>query len=106
MFGALKAIGKLTKMSSTWASITSIDPGDRGQISKKANEYMANLKMSPEDAWLMALVNWTKGMPWPKEKKLVANGIIRFVDTSAAKLDVSPTVAASARQVAHDILTE
>lgn len=104
MFDFLKIAHRISRIATKWASVTSIDLRDGGQISKKAKEYVTNLKLSPEDAWTMALVNWMNGMPWPDAKVTVARGMIRFLDSGSNQLRISEEVAASARQAALAIL--
>lgn len=104
MFGNFKTSMKFGSISGKWAKSTGIDPGDKGQVAKKAMEYMNNLGLEPEDAWLTALVNWMNGMPWQDSKEMMARGLTQFLDEYEGKVALSATTILAARQAAIDIL--
>lgn len=104
MFGAFKHATSVSRISAQWAKTTSIDPGDRGQVTKKAIQYVKNVGMPPADAWLIALVGWMEGVPWPESKRIIAGGILQFLDEVGSELQLAPKVAAGARQSAKQAL--
>jgi len=104
MFKTLRTSLKFGSISSKWLSATSIDPGDKGQVARKATEYVNNLGLEPEDAWITALVNWMLDMPWPDSQAMLARGLISFLDEYEGKVALSAHTIITARQAAIDIL--
>ena len=104
MFKALKNAHKLSTIGAKWAGATGVDPGDNGQISNKAMEYINNLGLEPGDAWLTAFVNWMGGMPYPDSKEMLARAMVEFLDKHEGKIALSAVVILSARQAAEEIL--
>jgi hypothetical protein len=104
MFGALKAAHKLGAVGAKWASATGVDPGDNGQVAKLASQYIANLNIDPEDAWVSALVTWMNGMPWPDSKLMVAEAMLRFLDAYEGKIALSAATIIGARCAAEEII--
>jgi hypothetical protein len=84
---------------------TQLDPGDKGQVAQKAMQYMSNIGMNAEDAWVTALTNWMTGMPWPDGKRELAHAMIRFIEVNEGKVPLSAMVILSARQNAERILS-
>lgn len=104
MFKGIKNAHKLSMMSTKWAGATGVDPGDNGQVSNKAMEYINNLGLEPADAWLTAMVNWMGGMPYPDSKQMLARAMVQFLDEYEGKVALSAAVILSARQAAAEIL--
>lgn len=105
MFRTLKAGHKLGAIGAKWASVTSVDPGDNGQVAKVATKYMVDHGMEPEDAWLTAMIAWMSGMPWPDSKLMVARAMLQFLDACEGKFALSAATAGTARQTAQQILS-
>ena len=105
MFRTLKAGHKLGAIGAKWASVTSGDPGDNGQVAKVATKYMVDHGMEPEDAWLTAMIAWMSGMPWPDSKLMVARAMLQFLDACEGKFALSAATAGTARQTAQQILS-
>lgn len=104
MFRSIKSAHAMSKMAAKFSASTGVDPGDNGQVSRKAMEYVSNLGLEPSDAWLIALVNWMDGMPWPDSKILLARGILSFLDEYEGKVPLSAATILSARQAASNVL--
>ena len=79
MFGWIKEKTKYAKVAAVWADVTGINPGDNGQISVYAFRILQQSGMSPEDAWLSALVNWTYNMPDMQSREMLAGGLLKFL---------------------------
>ncbi len=104
MFRLLKIQLKFGNITRKWVSSTRLDPGDKGQVARKAIEYINNLKLKPEDAWISALVNWMIEMPYPDSKEMLAHAIIQFLDTNGSKIAFSDSIVIDAREAAYEIL--
>lgn len=104
MFKTLKESFKFASISGKWMSTTGIDPGDKGQVARKAMEYINNLGLEPEDAWLTSLINWMNGMPWPDSKEMMARGLIKFLNEHEGKIALSAQTVIAARASAEEIL--
>ncbi|MEQ9812629.1 MAG: hypothetical protein RLO50_07585 [Azospirillaceae bacterium] len=65
---------------------------------------MSSLRVSPEDAWVIATTNWMTGMSRPESRKLVAEGMLAFLAARCAKFEISGEIARIARVTAEDIL--
>lgn len=104
MFKPFKASLKFGAIAKRWTDSTNVDPGDKGQVARKAMEYIHYLGLQPEDAWVIAMSNWMQGMPWPDSKRMVASGMLSFLDANEGKVALSAATILSARQVAQDIL--
>lgn len=105
MFQKMKNVHGISKVAAQFLSATGIDPGDDGQVLRKAMEYASNLAMDPHDAWLAAIVNWMDGMPWPDSKELLAKGILGFLDEYESRVPFSRTTVLSARQAISEALS-
>lgn len=104
MFGAIKNAHRISTMGAKWVRVTSIDPGDKGQVLDLASSYIRTLSLSPEDAWVIAIVNWISGMPWPEEKCMLSRGLLKFLDAYDNKRPISPEVIEAARLAAHAVV--
>jgi len=104
MFRAIKNAHQLSSIAAKWAGVTNVDPGDHGQISNKAMEYINNLGMAPGDAWLTAFTNWMNGMPYRDSQVMLANGLIQFLDSYEGKIALSAATILAARHAANEIL--
>lgn len=104
MFKTLRASLRFGSIAGKWGGTTGIDPGDKGQVNKKAIEYINNLGLEPEDAWLLSLINWMNGMPWPDLKEMMARGLIQFLDAHEGKIALSSQTVIAARAAADGIL--
>lgn len=104
MFKTFKTSMKFGSISAKWFRATNIDPGDKGQIARKASEYVNNLGLEAEDAWLLSLINWMKSMPWPDSQKMLARGLSNFIDQYEGKVALSATTIIAAREAASMIL--
>ena len=104
MFSYLKNVSKVSAIAARFAGATGVDPGDNGQVSKKALEYVNNLGLEPGDAWLTALINWMNGMPWPDSKQLLARAILQFLDAYEGKVALSAATILAARHAAEEIV--
>jgi hypothetical protein len=104
MFRALRIALRLSKIQSLWINSTGLEIGDGGQIRNKAKEYVANLGQNIDTAWIFALVNYTLGNPYPEQKLAIARSLLFFLVRRGAHLDTDPTVRASARQAAIEML--
>jgi hypothetical protein len=105
MFEKLKIGHKIGSVASKWVAATSVDPGDNGQVMKKAYEYIENLGLHPEDAWLTALVTWMDGMPWKDSKEIIAQGIFKFLEEYEGKIALSAGAIINAREHAYSVLS-
>ncbi len=105
MFSKIKAIHKISMMPGRWVAATGIDTGDQGQIVNAAHDYVNKLGLHPEDAWLTALVNWMRGMPWQENKEIIALGILVFLEAYEGRIALSSTVILNAREHAFKILS-
>lgn len=85
MFGLSSTRSKLKSISKTWAKVTGVDPGDKGQILTKAESYVSNIGCGVEDAWLIAFMNWMDGMPWADSKSLLARALLDFLEANEKK---------------------
>ena len=106
MFNNAKMSWKFAGFSTKWIEATGVDPGDNGQISVKARDYVQNVGLTSEDAWLTALVNWIIGMPWPKEQKMLASNMRTFLNRYRGVIHFSEECAQSALQVTDEIRTK
>jgi hypothetical protein len=104
MFGTLKAGHKLGAIGARWAKITNVDPGDKGQVAKRATQFMVADDMTPEDAWLTSMVAWMSGMPWPDSKVMLAQAMFRFLDACGDSSAFSADAATNARESAQAII--
>ena len=104
MFGYIKNASKVSAMAARFGGATGVDPGDNGQVTKKAMEYINNLGLEPGDAWLTALINWMNGMPWPDSQEMLARAINQFLDAYEGKVALSAVTILSARAAAEKIL--
>ena len=102
-FKSLREAHKLGAMATKWAGFTRLDPGDRGQITKLAMNYMAEQDMAPEDAWLYSLTQWMNGMPWPEDQLTIARELTRFMDAYEGKIALSAATIVGARMAAKYI---
>ena len=96
----MKNAHKPSAIGAKWADATGVDPGDKGQISKKAMEYINNLGLDSGDAWLSAMTNWMTGMPYPDSKSMLADAMIMFLDRYEGQISFSAVTILSARQSA------
>ena len=85
MFGLSSTRSKLKTISKTWARVTGVDPGDKGQILTKAESYVSNIGCGVENAWLIAFMNWMDGMPWADSKSLLAKALLDFLEENEKK---------------------
>lgn len=106
MFEGMKATIRLNGMLKRWVDATRIDPGDKGQVHRKASEYMNNLGHNPDTAWVFTMTNWILEMPWPDSKLMLARGMISFLDANEGQLSIEDDLLKSARETASDIVAE
>lgn len=104
MFEALKTAHKLSSMGAKWAAATGVDPGDKGQLVTLALQYVSNLSLEPEDAWLTAMVNYMNGMPYQDSKHILAAAMLKFLDAEEGKIAFSAMCILGARGHAEQIL--
>ena len=100
IFEPIKGAIKFRNIAAKWTKATGVDPGDKGQIDIKAMSYIDNLGLDYEDAWLTALVNWMLDMPSEDSRKLMANGVIEFLNSYEDKIPLSMEITNSAREAA------
>ena len=103
MFGWLKEKTKFAKVAGVWADVTDINPGDNGQVSVFASRIMAQSGMTPEDAWLSALTNWTYNMPDLESREMLANGLLKFLVDGRQYALFSDNARSSALMLAREI---
>jgi hypothetical protein len=106
MFETFKVSLKFGLIAKNWTDSTNLDPGDEGQVARKAMEYIQNLGMEANDAWVIAMTNWMVGMPWPDSRQMLASAMLKFLDAKEGKIALSAVTILSARQSAEDILRE
>lgn len=70
-----------------------------------SHQYVNNLGLEPEDAWLTAMVNWVNGVPIQKTKMQLAHSMIQFLDANEGKIPPSAFLILGARQAMADIIT-
>ena len=104
MFKAIKTAHKLSSMGAKWVAATGVDPGDKGQLVSLATQYVSNLGLDPEDAWLTAMVNYINGMPHQDSKNMLAVAMLRFLDANEGKIPLSALCILGARGNAEQIL--
>jgi len=92
MFETLKNTHRMAKMGFNWAGVTGIDPRDNGQIVKRATQYMSNLGHTPEDAWVLSMLSWIEGIPWPENKRMMAQGMLTFLRSPEVRSCLSEEV--------------
>jgi hypothetical protein len=79
MLGWFKERSKFAKLAGIWIDVTGLIPGDSGQIAVYASGILKQSPMTPEDAWLSALMNWTYNMPDVESKVMLADGLLKFL---------------------------
>ena len=103
MLGSLKISFKFASMSGKWMRVTRVDPGDKGQVARKAMDYINSLGLEPEDAWLVSLTNWMLEMPWQDSQAMLARAMIKFLDECEGKIALSVDNVIWAREEASKI---
>jgi len=104
MFGAYKTARKFDRASAHWSEVTRIDLRDGGRITRQAEDFMTSLRVSAEDAWVIAATNWMTGMTRQESRRLVAEGMLAFLSARSARFEISGEIARIARVTAEDIL--
>jgi ribosomal protein L16/L10AE len=104
MFERLRATFRLNGMLKRWVDATSIDPGDKGQVHRKAMQYMANLGHNADTAWVFAMMNWMLEMPWADSKAMLARGMVAFLGANEGEISVDREVLEAARQACSQII--
>lgn len=106
MFRTLRNMHKLSKMEAKWVSATGIDLRDSGQIVMKAGEYVNNLNLPPEDAWVISLINWMNGHPHAASKNMIAEGLTAFIGLHGQDLGLASDTVMSAVECAKAVKEE
>lgn len=100
MFENMKRMHRLLSMGNKWIQVTSLDPGDRGQIVRVASRYLENdVGVTPEDAWLRALVGWIQGLPWRDNQRVLMHALQLFLDRYEHELPFSMELVSEARRM-------